>query len=115
MLHILPLGLRILSFNVALSLALPNFWNVTQLWPFRSATVIKRDIENINFNPDGSPFLWLPQDEYKGETFYEYVLFFLELFAKSIDFDWSRWRFFDHPDPTKYVLVNLRCVTQCWP
>lgn len=82
MLHILPLGLRILSFNVASSLALPNFGNIAlpsfhgQLWPIRSATAVKRDVENINFNPDGSPFLWLLQDEYKGKTFYEYVLSF---------------------------------------
>ena len=82
MLHILPLGLRILSFNVASSLALPNFGNIAlpsfhgQLWPIRSVTAVKRDVENINFNPDGSPFLWLLQDEYKGKTFYEYALFF---------------------------------------
>jgi len=43
---------------------------------------VKRSIEGINFNPDGTPFLWLPQDEYKGKTFYD------------------RWEFFDHPDPT---------------
>lgn len=30
----------------------------------------KRD--SVNYNPDGSPFLWLPQDEYSGSTFFEY-------------------------------------------
>lgn len=113
MIHILPLGLRILSFNVASSLALPNFWNFTsfygQLWPTRSVPAVERDVDNINFNPDGSPFLWLLQDEYKGKTFYEYVLFFWD-YLRSVDFDWSRWNFFDHPDPTKCVLANLHCV-----
>jgi len=82
MIYVLPLSLCVLSFNVASSLALPNFWNInsasfrSRLWPVRSVAEVKRNIENLNFNPDGSPFLWLPQDEYKGKTFYEYVRFF---------------------------------------
>ncbi|KIM48180.1 glycoside hydrolase family 16 protein [Hebeloma cylindrosporum] len=83
MVHILPLPLLVLSLNVAPSLALPNFWNIPlPSWPTRSVPAVKRDIQNINFNPDGSPFLWLLQDEYKGKSFYD------------------RWKFFDHPDPT---------------
>ncbi|KAF9015225.1 glycoside hydrolase family 16 protein [Cyathus striatus] len=42
---------------------------------------------NININPNGSTFLWLPQDEYSGKTFFEQV----------------RWDFFAYPDPTNYV------------
>ena len=26
---------------------------------------------NFNVNPNGSTFLWLPQDEYSGKTFFE--------------------------------------------
>lgn len=37
---------------------------------------------SINYNPDGTPFLWLPQDEYSGKTFFD------------------QWDFFNSPDPT---------------
>jgi hypothetical protein len=30
----------------------------------------------INYNPNGSPFLWLPQDEYSGKTFFDTFHFF---------------------------------------
>lgn len=28
---------------------------------------------SLNTDPDGSTFLWLPQDEYSGPSFFEYV------------------------------------------
>jgi len=30
----------------------------------------KRD-GGVNYNLDGTPFLWLPEDEYSGKTFFE--------------------------------------------
>ncbi|RDB28968.1 putative glycosidase C21B10.07 [Hypsizygus marmoreus] len=50
-------------------------------WPPRSIPIEKRS--NLNVNPDGSTFLWLPQDEYSGKTFFD------------------RWDFFSDADPTK--------------
>ncbi|KAF9481409.1 glycoside hydrolase family 16 protein [Pholiota conissans] len=47
----------------------------TSLW-----TLEKRD--SFELNLDGTPFIWLPYDEYSGETFYD------------------RWNFFDGNDPT---------------
>lgn len=41
----------------------------------------KRSGDGINLNPNGSTFLWLPQDEYSGESFFEYV-FSLRFHAK---------------------------------
>ncbi|KAF8168078.1 glycoside hydrolase family 16 protein [Crassisporium funariophilum] len=48
--------------------------------PAHSTVLEKRD--SINYNPNGSPFLWLPQDEYLGRTFYD------------------KFRFFEWKDPT---------------
>jgi len=27
--------------------------------------------DTVNYNPNGSPYLWLPQDEHAGKTFFE--------------------------------------------
>ncbi|PPQ67675.1 hypothetical protein CVT25_012703 [Psilocybe cyanescens] len=40
------------------------------------------DSTGINHNPDGTPFLWLPQDTYAGKTFFD------------------EWDFFNTEDPT---------------
>jgi len=32
-------------------------------------------LTGINLNPNGTPFLWLPDDEYSGKTFFEYDFF----------------------------------------
>ncbi|GLB36174.1 putative glycosyl hydrolases family 16 [Lyophyllum shimeji] len=42
-------------------------------WPPLSP-IAKRS--NLNTNPDGSTFLWLPQDEYAGKTFFDRFQFF---------------------------------------
>ncbi|KAF8078599.1 glycoside hydrolase family 16 protein [Lyophyllum atratum] len=41
---------------------------IPRSWP-PSSPIAKRS--NLNTNPDGSTFLWLPQDEYSGKTFFE--------------------------------------------
>lgn len=33
---------------------------------------IERRYNPLNTNVDGTPFVWLPLDEYKGTTFFEY-------------------------------------------
>lgn len=43
----------------------------SKTWPSRTISLKSRS--NLNTNPNGSTFLWLPQDEYSGKTFYEYV------------------------------------------
>ena len=51
----------------------------------RSRRLEKRS--SVNYNPDGSPFLWLPQDEYSGRTFFEYAIpDILNWFESDIDF-----------------------------
>lgn len=46
---------------------------VSKTWPSRRTTSLKSR-SNLNVNPNGSTFLWLPQDEYSGNTFFEYVI-----------------------------------------
>lgn len=43
---------------------------------FSSESVQRRSTPSsgINFNPNGSAFLWLPEDTYAGETFFEWVI-----------------------------------------
>lgn len=53
-----PLGLRTGLSSIA-----------DHIWPTRSIPLEKRS--NLNTNPNGSTFLWLPQDEYSGKTFFE--------------------------------------------
>jgi len=93
---ILPFSLFLLSITIVPSAALPELrirskprWNLSlpkglrpSSW-FRSVELEKRaDVSGINYNPDGSPFLWLPQDTYAGKTFFD------------------RWDFFEGADPT---------------
>lgn len=75
---ILSLLFWLLLLEVASAVTLPEIWNakstmVSNLWQSISVptTLAKRD--GLNYNPDGTPFLWLPFDEYSGKTFYEYV------------------------------------------
>lgn len=75
----------LLAFSVSIS-ALPDLGIRTKfeqnlgrsyedLWPSswrRSLGFEKRDDgTGINHNPNGTPFLWLPQDTYAGSTFFE--------------------------------------------
>ncbi|KAF9526440.1 glycoside hydrolase family 16 protein [Crepidotus variabilis] len=79
----------------SLSLALPNVQSDSSRAIFSSVTGILESTKSrtrslsergsINYNPDGTPFLWLPQDEYSGTSFYD------------------RWNFFNHPDPTNFL------------
>ncbi|TFK41134.1 glycoside hydrolase family 16 protein [Crucibulum laeve] len=93
------LVIALIASNVCPAVALPNLRTsslsslVDQLWPQRLKTFEKRS--NINTNPNGSTFLWLPQDEYSGKTFFD------------------RWDFFSHPDPTNGQ-VNYVNASDAW-
>ncbi|KDR85013.1 hypothetical protein GALMADRAFT_233577 [Galerina marginata CBS 339.88] len=88
MVHFLPLNLIWLGF-LAVTLGISDPWTSDpgHLGQTLSTALTKRNL--LNHNPDGTPFLWIPQDEYSGKTFYD------------------RWKFFDAPDPTnghvKYI------------
>ncbi|KAF5370199.1 hypothetical protein D9615_010056 [Tricholomella constricta] len=48
--------------------------NVTKQIDLTPRSIVRRS--NLNTNPDGSTFLWLPQDEYSGKTFFDGFAFF---------------------------------------
>ena len=56
----------------------------------------------FDHNPDGSKFLWVLQDTYQGQTFFEYVIGTrcVDRTHSLTSLD-SRWTFFADPDPTK--------------
>ncbi|KAF8968342.1 hypothetical protein BDZ97DRAFT_1902949 [Flammula alnicola] len=96
MLNTLPLHLLVLAACFITCTALPDLSIRNTLastlnlprgfWPSKhSVELSQRDSTGINFNPNGSAFLWLPQDEYSGKTFFD------------------RWEFFSNIDPTNYV------------
>lgn len=59
----------------------------------------------VNYNPNGSAFLWLPQDTYAGKTFLELVdPFFNNLILKLVIS--SGFDFWSAADPTGYVSVH---------
>ncbi|KAF9569594.1 glycoside hydrolase family 16 protein [Agrocybe pediades] len=65
------------------TLGFPDLWNAKSLGFRRSQANhahMRRD--KLEYNPDGTPFLWLPHDEYSGKTFFD------------------RWQFFSERDPT---------------
>ncbi|KAF9533566.1 family 16 glycosyl hydrolase [Crepidotus variabilis] len=55
--------------------------------------------DGINYNPNGSEFLWLPQDTYEGQTFFEYASI-ITLRHAALMFYCSSFNFFSAPDPT---------------
>ncbi|PPQ88666.1 LOW QUALITY PROTEIN: hypothetical protein CVT25_010242 [Psilocybe cyanescens] len=101
---LLSFGLLLLGSSVSSTQALSDSWKTPlrsisdRIWPSHSISLGKRD--SLNWNPDGTPFLWLPQDEYSGKTFYD------------------RWKFFDMDDPTNCLKIDLsriflsRCMTR---
>ncbi|KAF8810090.1 glycoside hydrolase family 16 protein [Phlegmacium glaucopus] len=93
MLNGLPLCILVLIVRVIPCAALPNlniketlssFTSMRHSWMPRSNSPIlgRQTIAGVNYNPNGSAFLWLPQDEYSGQNFFD------------------RWDFFSFPDPT---------------
>ncbi|KAF7339449.1 Glycoside hydrolase family 16 protein [Mycena sanguinolenta] len=66
-----------LLFAIAPTLAFPNKGNfgwgsLSQLWPQNS------NLHDLATNANGSDFLWLPQDEYSGKTFFDGFIFYNE-------------------------------------
>ncbi|KAJ7254086.1 glycoside hydrolase family 16 protein [Mycena haematopus] len=69
-----------LSFAIAPSLAFPNHpsfgnfgWrSLTQIWPRN------HNLHDFATNANGSNFLWLPQDEYSGSTFFDGFTFYTD-------------------------------------
>jgi hypothetical protein len=47
---------------------LPKFWPSTHFVDLQKRTTAR---SGINYNPNGSAFVWLQQDEYSGKTFFE--------------------------------------------
>ncbi|KAF8168197.1 glycoside hydrolase family 16 protein [Crassisporium funariophilum] len=89
-LYALPLCLVVLTSSILPSAGLPDLnlgsrfsalGSRRRLWENKPGAIEKR-ITGINYNPNGSAFLWLPQDEYSGKTFFD------------------RWDFFNSSDPT---------------
>ena len=71
-LAIITLPSRALSGAVADPLAsqinwLPRFWPSTHFVDLQKRTTPS----GISYNPNGSAFVWLQQDEYSGKTFFE--------------------------------------------
>jgi hypothetical protein len=79
---ILPSG----ALSSAVADPLPSQINrLSRFWPSTHfANLQKRTTRSsINFNSNGSAFVWLQQDEYSGKTFFD------------------KWTFFALPDPTQ--------------
>ncbi|KAJ6519845.1 glycoside hydrolase family 16 protein [Mycena sanguinolenta] len=62
---------------IAPSVAFPNTGNfgwssLAQIWPRNS------DLHTLATNVNGSDFLWLPQDEYSGQTFFDGFIFYTD-------------------------------------
>lgn len=70
MLTLLPLSLiLVIPLHVVYVAALPDTWANK----FESLSTALQKRGSINSNPNGSQFIWLPQDEYSGKTFFECV------------------------------------------
>jgi hypothetical protein len=129
----LPLSLTLLVLSTAVipwASALPDRFNYhaaraskLNLWPSLASRgaqassnevpdLAKRDANTgINFNPNGSAFLWLPSDEYSGSTFFECVSFVVPWNMEERWTDFfvdSRWSFFTDVDPTAFVPIAFR-------
>jgi len=62
----------------------------------------------VNYNPNGTAFLWLPQDTYSGMTFFEWVDPFHNHLTLEIVIS-SGFDFWSAADPTGYVSVHYCC------
>lgn len=69
-----------------------------------SLTDPRKRARSIGYNANGTPFVWIPVDEYSGTQFFEYVI--SPNIKATVDYLHtlhSRWDFFTGQDPTKYV------------
>ncbi|PPQ69266.1 hypothetical protein CVT24_000072 [Panaeolus cyanescens] len=66
-----------------------SFGNGSIQDPFRKQH-LRRDVKGVNRNPDGSAFVWLPEDVYQGKNFFD-------------AFDFFRW---DDPTAGAVTYVN---------
>jgi hypothetical protein len=71
MLPCIPLSVIFLAFSTVYSVARSH----GQLTDHPQSSLNPRS-SSLNVNPNGSSFLWLPQDEYSGKTFFECGSFF---------------------------------------
>jgi len=97
--------LSLILFFLHFHCACAAFINFPSLGSWASAPHIdKRDDNAFDKNPNGSFFVWLPQDEYSGDTFFEcvYLVSFEYGLANSCC---SRFNFFADIDPTQYVII----------
>ena len=46
--------------------------------PFCIVLLTVRHVAGVNYNPNGSAFLWLPSDDYSGSNFFEWVIMYVE-------------------------------------
>jgi hypothetical protein len=72
---------------------------LAHIWPRDNSS---NNLHDLATNPNGSTFLWLPQDEYSGDTFFECV-FRLARNKHFLTFVCSGFTFFPFPDPTQCV------------
>ena len=74
MFGVLPLSILLLTVRVIPGVALPSLTSIHRSWLPRTDPLSRSaQVTGVNYNPNGSAFLWLPQDEYSGSTFFEWV------------------------------------------
>jgi len=115
----LPFSLvALLSFATLKTTAFPSFSGGTfglrsslsslipRAWGIPSSSMEKRQGTNFETGTNGSKFLWVIQDTYEGQTFFEWVnlkdLALINAYEYCV---YSRWSFFSEGDPTQYVIT----------
>jgi hypothetical protein len=114
MFNVLPFCILLLTVRFFPCAALPSlniretlsgFNTIRRSWlPRSNPPILAGQVAGVNYNPNGSAFLWLPSDDYSGPNFFEWVIYVCGTLMHFHWFSTSRWDFFSHPDPTKYVI-----------
>src|SRR5271170_5818627 len=105
--------ISLLVLNIPQSAGLPSLSidhlkfvsGLSSLWPLHTR---KRSLD-LDTNPNGSTFIWVIQDTYEGQNFFECVSFqrVARLLVIRVYFLYSRWDFYTAPDPTQYVFCRV--------